>query len=63
MSDDETPKEIWRSAILAAMDVAAQEIFGSHHKGGLPRFGAIDADLPELFKAIDAQFERVQSRI
>lgn len=53
-------REIWREEILAAMDKAARRIYG--RKITRNDCGAIDADLPELFKALDAQLDKVDSR-
>lgn len=48
--DYETAKDIWRDAILEAMDSAARRITGDECA-----MGATDANLPALFRALDAQ--------
>ena len=48
--DQETAQNIWRDAILEAMDAAAKRITGQDNV-----LGADDADLPRLFKALDLQ--------
>ena len=55
--DKDLATEIFRNAVLEAMDTAAAEIFGHHAK-----LGATDGDLPRLFKAIDAQLDVLSER-
>jgi len=45
-----------RLAVLAALDEAAREIYGTR------QIGWQDRDLPELFSAIDAQADRIFER-
>ena len=56
----EDARDTFRQAVLEAMDKAAREIFGP----AVTRndCGATDADLPQLFQALDAQLETVAER-
>lgn len=64
LADTETliPYNDWinggRDVVLAALDNYVRETM-SHHAAS----GATDADLPDLFRAIDAQLERLAARI
>lgn len=58
----ETMRDTFRDGVLAAMDSTMRKVFMEQF-GGMAtekwgKAGARDADLPELFKAIDAQFYR-----
>lgn len=55
-------REAFRQAVLAAMDDAAQSLFGHLPACGSHSQGATDTDLPELFKGIDAQLDRLCER-
>ena len=48
--------DAFREAVLEALDTTAKEIFFD------AKFGATDADLPRIFKAIDAQIETLCER-
>lgn len=52
--DRDEALEIFRTMVLEALDQAAQSVFGKD--------GAIDADLPRLFKAIDEQVDVLSQR-
>ena len=58
--DWEEAKELFRNDVLDALDNAACKVLKLSAEQG--DHGAADADLPELFKAIDAQFETVMKR-
>lgn len=58
----DTTREKFRQAILAALDDVAQDVFGELPLCGSHSQGAIDADLPELFRGIDAQLDRLCER-
>jgi hypothetical protein len=60
--DKELATEIFRNAVLAALDEAAAQIFGISIPARNSGVGATDADLPALFKTIDAQLERLSVR-
>ena len=49
--------ETVRLAVMAALDTAAAELYGQEN------IGWKDQDLPELFRAIDAQAERIFDRV
>lgn len=51
-------QEIFRDHVLKALDAAAREVFDPPRNDA----GATDADLPRLFKAIDAQIETLAER-
>lgn len=51
--------DAFRDAVLAALDEKAKEIFRVH-VDGMP--GASDADLPELFRTLDAHVEKIAMR-
>lgn len=53
--DLDKAKDAFRDRVLAALDEAAEEVFGQS-------LGAKDADLPEIFKCIDAQMQRLAVR-
>lgn len=55
-SDDDRVQRV-RDSVLAALDMAAAELYGV---GTI--LGATDSELPELFRAIDAQAGRMLSR-
>lgn len=55
-SDDDRIQRV-RDAVLAALDAAAVELYGQE------RVGWTDGDLPELFRAIDAQANRIFDRV
>lgn len=48
--------ELVREKVLAALDAAARKRYGKHN------IGWKDAELPELFKVIDAHAERIAQR-
>ena len=50
--------DTFREAILAALDETATKVFGVTN----PSPGAIDADLADLFRAIDRQVGRLATR-
>jgi len=52
--------KIFRGKVLAAMDAAMLEIIGDGETQ--PDCGATDADLPEIFNALDAQLVRAAKR-
>jgi len=62
--DDDIIAE-FRNRVLLALDQAARDTFRDLYHFDMPigQEGAIDADLPELFKAIDAQVARVAKRL
>lgn len=51
--------EAFRTGLLAALDDIAADAFGLV---GVHHAGATDADLPELFAAIDAHADRLAAR-
>jgi hypothetical protein len=55
LSDEEQVR--WRDAVLTAMDEIANELWACG-----PGRGADDADLPDLFKALDRQALIVKER-
>jgi hypothetical protein len=57
LDKDDTRIERVRLAVMAALDAAAVELYGQEN------IGWKDADLPELFRAIDAQAERIFDRV
>jgi hypothetical protein len=57
LDKNDTRIEGVRLAVLAALDAAAVELYGQEH------IGWKDQDLPELFRAIDAQAERIFDRV
>ena len=56
--DRESTIETFRQMVLEALDRAAHETFKPSRNDA----GATDADLPRLFKAIDAQVEALADR-
>ena len=65
MTPDEADKlkDYFRRAILETMDFWAMEQFpDAHHVKANRSPGATDADLPHIFPAIDAQFDRLIER-
>ena len=54
----ERVQEEFRAAVLSALDTAARATFNPPRNDA----GASDADLPRLFKAIDAQIEALADR-
>lgn len=56
-NDLDYAQECFRNAVLEAMDKAAREIFGDAVNRN--DCGATDADLPEIFPAVDAQLMRL----
>jgi hypothetical protein len=60
--DKDTVQDAFRDGILLALDKIAERAF--ENIPTLPRraAGASDADLPELFRTIDAQVERLCAR-
>lgn len=60
--DRETIIETFRLCVLAALDTAANETFGAAGLVHRNDSGATDADLPRLFKAIDAQVDVLAER-
>jgi hypothetical protein len=57
LDKNDTRIETVRLAVLDALDAAAVELYGQKH------IGWKDHDLPELFRAIDAQAERIFDRV
>ncbi len=57
-TDRDYALEVFRNRVLSALDEAAREIFNPPRNDA----GATDADLPRLFKAIDAQVEALADR-
>jgi hypothetical protein len=57
-ADLEITRESFRRHVLDALDAAARETFNPSRNDA----GASDADLPRLFKAIDAQIEVLAER-
>jgi hypothetical protein len=55
-------QEAFRLAILKALDETAAEIFEGFKSLPKRAQGATDAELPELFRAIDAQTNRLCGR-
>ena len=67
--DLDTAREIFRLAVLAAMDEAAERIFGEGRLEGQAgkiswkgKLGALDVDLPAVFPTLDAQLLRLADR-
>jgi hypothetical protein len=60
--DRDTTLEPFRQAVLEALDKTAREVFAHFPLAARNDTGATDADLPELFKGIDAQVERLCQR-
>lgn len=58
--DRETAQGIFRQHVLAAMDKAANEIFGPSVTRS--DAGATDQDLPRLFKCLDEQLDDLAER-
>lgn len=56
--NQEDAREVFRRKVLSALDEAAKEVFNPPRNDA----GATDADLPRLFKAIDAQVECLADR-
>ena len=52
----EQVRDSFRAALLAALDKAAKQYTGE------AKSGWVDSDLPELFRALDSQIERVAER-
>lgn len=61
MNRDET-LSAFRNHILQELDEIGDAVFGHLPLCGAHSQGAIDADLPELFKGIDSQIERLCQR-
>lgn len=59
-NDKDLARDIWRDAILEAMDDAARRIFGDSAKRN--DAGASDDDLPRLFPVLDAQLDVLAAR-
>jgi len=57
--------DAFRQRVLAALDDVARDEFARGYGVELPCLGvgALDEDLPELFRAIDAQVDRIVARI
>ena len=62
MMNREAARETFRAHILAAMDEVGAAMFGELPTCGAHSQGATDADLPELFKGLDAQLDRLCER-
>jgi 3-hydroxyacyl-CoA dehydrogenase len=60
--DKDTVQYTFRDGVLAALDLIARDVFANVPKAQRNDTGASDADLPELFKSIDAQVERLCAR-
>ena len=60
LTDEELVR--WRDAVLTAMDEIASELWDTFPKCQGASMGADDADLPDLFKAIDRQALIVKER-
>lgn len=60
--DREMIVEPFRQKVLAALDAAANETFGQLGLVHRNDSGATDADLPRLFKALDAQIDVLAAR-
>ena len=58
--DRDHAREIFREHVLAALDKATAEAFGPY--AAARHAGAIDGDLPRLFKAIDDQLAVIADR-
>ena len=58
----EKVRDTFRNAILRALDEASQEVFEGFTKLPKRTQGATDGDLPELFRGIDAQIDRLCNR-
>lgn len=56
----ESTRDAYRDAVLAALDETSVSLFTRAH--GVHDAGASDADLPELFRAIDAHTQRLVDR-
>lgn len=51
-------RDVFREAVLKGLDLATRQTFDPPQTNA----GATDADLPRLFKAIDAQVDRLADR-
>lgn len=60
--DRETIVEPFRQKVLEALDAAANETFGQLGLVHRNDSGATDADLPRLFKALDAHVDVLAER-
>jgi hypothetical protein len=60
--DKDTIQDAFRDRLLTALDEIARDVFFHVPKAQRNDAGASDADLPELFKSIDAQVERLCAR-
>ena len=60
--DKNTVQDAFRDGVLAALDKIARETFFNVPAASHNDVGATDADLPQLFKAIDEQVERLCER-
>ena len=57
--DYETAQDVFRQAVLEAMDSAARDIFRDVKAAARNDVGAQDRDLPKIFPTIDAQLDRL----
>lgn len=55
-------REVFRERVLEALDSAARQVFPHTRKTSRNDIGANDSDLPALFRAIDAQLDRLCER-
>ena len=60
--DYETAQDVFRQAVLEAMDSAARDIFRDVKAAARNDVGAQDRDLPKIFPTIDAQLDRMIAR-